>query len=643
MKFIELCIFFTVKMSFWDMNTENEEKNENSTKYIIEQGSKKLIDVLGSDNVLTTFRFREDYLVNYLTTDVIFRELIDFIFTNDDPKLTRVAVNLVTTIQSPLINLLVKNQELMTKMITDVGKYSSLQAGYMGQILTKAVYSKHHEMVSFLGTNIDMFAIITRNLKIMPVYEFVVEFLGNLSLAKQWIPWAYLFLLLKELDTANLPEELQEYKETISNFFKIMNPLEDKDVQILMCKIFRSYTTVVSLEPEMLKSIARNIHKLPQNIVSLEISAYCGFNENLYKTALKYVVENELSLLSIFYLKYVVKYCDYTHIKPFYGRFIDMFISSKRNTFFCYEFLNLTRALVKLPEFRDQYISKLKDIALERSKESKWKEDPSFVCYYLDLACVIDLYCEGPEWSAFREAEIRKWDNHEEGFIFTDANNGSFPFEQDGFTFSTTNDMNGEISFANFTGNNSNALFDQSNAFFQSAFNTTSSQESRAADDSVFDFPKIDESSENYFSRTMDVSKKISEEQKSRTMTSDLRSFQDDKKKRSDGGDGKEDNVFFELSGLSDSDEDEIKPKPHSDKPASKTENQHNGTKTPKITEGVTVPDGTSDDNITARRIIDMMKSDIWGTEKDDPFDSFKESRKFDSEESAFHYIVSGK
>lgn len=388
-------------MSFWDL--ESDEGEGNGLEDIINNSESTIYDVLQNPDLILNFRSQEEFLINYLIKPDIIEQLSNILFKQDDKKMSKIVMQLVGKPNTSFFNRFIGSKQMFIEILADFDKLSSLQVGYLSQILITALSSTSRLLIFDLLYTDDIIIPLIKHIELLSIQEIFYKYILLVPESEQWLHILLLALLTKNI-AINAKDNQSRMKSIV---LKLTNPFSTRQ-ETAMLRIILNFVSKYSGNLDSMNLIEDNIHLLPAYPVTYQIAMKLPYNENIYKRAISDSISPFVSPLLVESIKYLAKFpsVDAVNIFP---ALMHNFTSDQINAFHLSAFVDLTKSLAENVEEFSKFVPSLSEKILSICNNSSLRKNSAFIVHYIQIANIIDRFCTSEEWIKFRDSILSNW------------------------------------------------------------------------------------------------------------------------------------------------------------------------------------------------------------------------------------------
>ncbi|OHT11763.1 hypothetical protein TRFO_18751 [Tritrichomonas foetus] len=410
-------------MSLWDKIAFEENLDT-----LIAQNPPDYEAILKNNDLLRSYISKDNQnILQFLLDPQHFSQIISTMLTHADRKIANVCAELFVGKNSPMLKKLITEKESSESMIKNIEKGNLVKIGYISRIFQKAAEYHKDDFLSLFNSSLLILSVLTKSIHHTAVLDLLQSFLNLQQPEDQWIIFSYLQILLPKGKAATCPKCFLKYKDSIIGLIKQIQPsqltLSQKSnmIKLLMetnkankgneQKNNKFNKEIINAVAPCLAPIYEANEDKEFRTLILTFASTLKPEKDLLNISAKLILRSTsydnlaiaaLNLLTLSPSKTLVS------LMP---KIVNSFVSDKTNTFHHMSFVNFIKSTLKIPELKQDILSRLPPLIIENASASKWRTNASQVSFYLEIADILDSLIEKPNspWLSFRNNELTKW------------------------------------------------------------------------------------------------------------------------------------------------------------------------------------------------------------------------------------------
>lgn len=372
--------------------------------------------ILTNAGLIPAMRSNDQNLINFFTKQENFDKLLEIIYTREN-KIAKIVVEITLLQKSPILKKLFSSQELVESLVKHIEQKDYLRIGYISRLIIKGVTTQTEQVAPYFNNSTVILPVLLQNIDTPSICDVVDEYVNVLKTEDQWVLFTFIHFLHPAGKHATLPSTWTGHKKEINTTLKALakyafNEQHFKSFIVLLTKhigkckndevkssLSKDLTAIFSntKNNENLQHLFELAQVLPTNPNVIELAV------KLVQTKLPYQAAN-ISALDLLSMK------PDENLAPSIKVIIERFVNDESNTFHHQSFVKFVEASVKNDKLRAQLISILPPIILKKASSANWRQNVTCVCFYLELATILDQFIQNnQEWANFKNTEMKKW------------------------------------------------------------------------------------------------------------------------------------------------------------------------------------------------------------------------------------------
>ena len=406
-------------MSFWDL-----EESTSPLQNILKNEPNNLKAILESPELIQSFRVKDEELMKVLLDPKIIHSLIEIVFSSSETKLAKKAFELFIAKPSPLLPILINNQQNLELCLNSISSNDYVRIGYATRIFDNLFEEEKENTLKYFNTSSKVLSILFLNSNKSAVLELIDTYIKNASLQNCWFIWS-LFILLAQKECSECPNAWKQspYLD-FANFLgrNLANTASSSHLQTLVQVIidFINEKNLKETNKELMQTFSSFLPSMINNKMvtekALELSLLLPRNDQLVPIA-KQLTLSKVVDISVLSLKLLTQYLQEKEIpiEDSYQQFASKFIAEPSNSLYACQYIEFLKALCKYSLYNKKTIDTFASYIIQHASKEKWRSSVLSVGYLLDIALIIDpSISNNAEWERLRQNEIELWKHKED-------------------------------------------------------------------------------------------------------------------------------------------------------------------------------------------------------------------------------------
>ena len=407
-------------MSFWDL-----EESSSPLQNILNKEPNNLKAILESPELIQSFRTKDEQLMKVLLDPKIIHSLLEIVFSSSEMKLAKKAFELFIAKPSPLLPILISDQQNLEICLNSISSNDYVRIGYATRIFDNLFEEEKDKILQYFNTSSKVLSTLFLNSHHSAVLELIDTYIKNASFQNCWFIWS-LFILLSQKECSESPNLWKQspYLD-FANFLgqNLSNTASNIHYTTLVQVIidFINEKNLNESEKELIQKFTSFLPSMLNNKLitdkALELSLLLPINDQLIPLAKQLTCTNNINV-SVLSLKLLIKYSQEKQIQfdDCYQQFASKFISEPSNSLYSCQFVEFLKVVCKNnSQILQKTVQTFSSYILQKATKYKWRSSVLSVGYLLEIALLIDnSISNNPEWEQFRKNELELWKHKED-------------------------------------------------------------------------------------------------------------------------------------------------------------------------------------------------------------------------------------